>query len=473
MALRDMSMCRGCLKKMIEIDRLKEAIRGLKKQNHELREKLNCANRHINEKPFGSSTPSSKELLKPSSDPSKQAKKGGARRGHKGYGRRKRPDRPRLHDKVVPAPTLCPYCGGPLAKPSRRRRELLNWRLAPPAVQPVIHEDCWCSHCRLTVRSPTPGALPGMLLDNQALATVAQLHYMQGMTIGTLARITGINKGTLIGAMHRLAEVLQPALPVLCEELASCSVIFADETGWRNDGRNGYAWMIRSFDTIAYRFCDTRAGTVPVELLGSDPLPGVLLTDRYAGYNRLDISRQYCYAHLLRDLQDIGKQFPDDPEVNGFIEALAPKLAQAMSLRDRKRTIQGYLAEAGELKEQILEIVNSPAKHAAVQTFQDIFRRNAERLYQWVEDPIIPPDNNMAERSLRPTVIARKISFGSQSDRGARTRSVIMSVLGTLKLRTHDPWLVLTGALDTFARQPDRTAQIADILFNEPTPTSV
>jgi transposase len=67
------------------------------------------------------------------------------------------------------------------------------------------------------------------------------------------------------------------------------------------------------------------------------------------------------------------------------------------------------------------------------------------------EDRRIPADNNLAERDLRPTVIARKVSFGSQSDAGAQTRGVLMSVLPTLKKRQVDVVAQLKRVLDQLA----------------------
>ena len=70
--------------------------------------------------------------------------------------------------------------------------------------------------------------------------------------------------------------------------------------------------------------------------------------------------------------------------------------------------------------------------------YMEIFNKSKVRLYQWVEDRKVPPDNNTAERELRPTVIARKVSFGSQSTKGAETRSIIMSFLHTTNKRIKD-----------------------------------
>ena len=77
-------------------------------------------------------------------------------------------------------------------------------------------------------------------------------------------------------------------------------------------------------------------------------------------------------------------------------------------------------------------------------------------MYHWVQARRVPPDNNLAERNLRPTVIARKVSFGSSSDAGAKTRSILMSVLHTLNKRRGDRSLesIFKNLLDEIAKNP-------------------
>jgi hypothetical protein len=103
------------------------------------------------------------------------------------------------------------------------------------------------------------------------------------------------------------------------------------------------------------------------------------------------------------------------------------------------------------------------ARHPAIQNIQDIFHQKADRLYHWADDREIPADNNLAERELRPLVIARKISFGSQSEKGARTREILMTVLHTLKKRTPDAMAAFKSALDKLAEQSDTNP--AKLLF--------
>jgi hypothetical protein len=305
------------------------------------------------------------------------------------------------------------------------------------------------------VETAAPGVLPKSVYGNGLLAYVAVQHYLYGATLGQLERQTGIGYSSLVDALHQLARRLKDVPERLLKEYRRAPVKHADETGWRNDGANGYAWLFATADLSVFRFRHTRAAGVVREALGRKRLGGVLVVDRYAGYNQAPCPIQYCYAHLLRDVQDLEKDFPDQPEVQAFVAAFAPLLAAAMGLRGQGLSRGAFRRQAAALKRRIVAVVNRPARHPAVQQIQDLFRQKADRLYHWARDPAIPADNNLAERELRPLVIARKVSFGSQSDRGAATRETLMTVLHTLRKRTADPAAAFKAALDQLAQTPD------------------
>ena len=89
--------------------------------------------------------------------------------------------------------------------------------------------------------------------------------------------------------------------------------------------------------------------------------------------------------------------------------------------------------------------------HPAIANIQQIFRENHERLYHWVTDRKVRPENNLAESGLRPQVIARKVSFGSQSEGGMVTRERHISMVTTMKLRGIDPKRRIREVLDLIA----------------------
>jgi hypothetical protein len=175
--------------------------------------------------------------------------------------------------------------------------------------------------------------LPKALLGNQLVARIAFMHYVHGIPLGRICDQMGLDLGTVVQMLHRLASLFKSVVPRLVELYRAAQVRHADETSWRTDGRSGYAWLFCTPDLSLFLFRSTRAASVPREVLGTDPLSGVLVVDRYNGYNRVPCKLQYCYAHLMREVEDLAKEFPDNAEVTAFTTAFIPLLASAMHLR--------------------------------------------------------------------------------------------------------------------------------------------
>ena len=157
-----------------------------------------------------------------------------------------------------------------------------------------------------------------------------------------------------------------------------------------------------------------------------------LVVDRCTTYNKLPVKLQYCYEHLIRDLEKLEKDFLDEEEVRYFVVALIPLLSQAMHIGSQDISDKEYYRNAKKLKEEIMTVCRRLARHLGIRSYQHIFTTHEGRFFQWVRDRWIPAHNNLAERELRSTVIATKVRFGSSSDAEAETPSILMSVLHTL-----------------------------------------
>jgi hypothetical protein len=322
----------------------------------------------------------------------------------------------------------------------------------------------YCPRCQKSYQPSAPGVLPRSLYGNQLIATAAIMHYLHGIPMGRIIEQIDIGLGPLIKIFHRLAKLLGTLPDRLIEQYRHSAVKHADETGWRNDGQSGYVWLFATDKISLFLFRKTRSSSVPREVLGTQRLTGTLVVDRYNAYNKAPCALQYCYAHLLRELEDLEKEFQERPEVKTFVGVLAPLLSTAMHLRALPIPDAQFYQQAAEVKGQILKVVHASAQHPAIRRIQEIFHENEHRMYRWAEDRQIPADNNLAERDLRPTVIARKVSFGSQSDAGAQTRGVLMSTLYTLKkqAKTDVPSAFKT-LLDQLAKNPSLNPY--DLLF--------
>jgi transposase len=440
--------CQGCFEKQVEIDQLKEENRRLKAQ-------LRYERRKATEGPFGSSTPSSKIPVKPNSPPDQRDKRGGAKAGHVGHGRQALGPEEADRAEVIEVGDTCPCCGGTLENKGVRSRTVVDAQ--PLKKETVVYdlERRWCPRCRKSFQARAPGVLPKSLYSNQLITHVAMQHYIYGVPLGRLEAQLGIGSGSLIAPLHRTAHLLQPVMDKLIEEYRQALVKHADETSWRRDGHGGYAWLFCTLLTTLFRFRKTRSASVAKEVFGEDPLPGDLVVDRYHAYNKAPCRLQYCYSHLNREVKDLKKEFPDQPEVEAFVTTFAPLLSQAMRLRGLPVSDRQFYRQAKKTKLAILQAVEHSARHPGIQRIQDIFRKTPERMYRWAEDRNVPADNNFAERTLRPLVIARKVSFGSQSDAGAKTREILMSILFTLKQRFRDFQTRFKNALDRLAENPN------------------
>ena len=276
------------MQKQQQIDRLQE-------ENARLKDRLRYQERTAKEGFFGSSTPSAKRPVKPNSTtPQCPGAPGGARPGHRGHGRQSIPADQADQVVVMPGAESCPDCGGALHDKGCRERTVID---VEPLRRQNIHyqlQQKYCPRCRRTVRPRVPGVLKRHLLGNRLLAHVAVQHYLFGVTLGQLDLQLNIGDGALHGALHYLAERLEPACEGLLQEYRQSPVKHADETGWRTEGCNGYAWLFCSQTVSLFRFRQTRSGQIAQEVLGDQSLEGVLVVDRYQGYHRAPCSLQYC-----------------------------------------------------------------------------------------------------------------------------------------------------------------------------------
>jgi hypothetical protein len=423
------------------------------KRIKELEKKLNI--RKGTENPYGLATPSSKRVDKPNSIAENRSKRGGAKVGHKGSGRKdfKAEDADIIRRNETPPAVPC--CGSPRLEKSGERTHCV-WHFKPMELQCVMNVNTvfGCLNCGQTVAAPTPDAMPGAKYSNAAVAQLLAECYFHQSAIGPAARRAGVNKGTLIGLAHRCADALEPLFQSLLLELRKSVYAHADETGWSMDGKKAYAWLFANDDLKIFLFRESRGSKVPKEALGGQKLGLILITDRYGGYTPLAVERQMCFVHIQRDLKKLLLEFPEDPQIAAFGKDLMPLLTAAIKLRPLGLADDEYLKRASLLQDSIMTVCRKSSRDPGIQHIQDIFRLNEAQLFHWVKNPAIPCENNYAERGLRPIVISRKISFGCQSERGMRTREILMTILHTAKCRGHDPEVFLERALNALALNP-------------------
>ena len=269
------------------IAELEEEVVRLKARVSHLESRLKVEVRNAREMPFGENTPPSKVNFRKDSDEAARLRQGGARPGHKGHGRRRVPAEDADERREAPAPSVCPDCGAPLVRVAPEERVL---RDIPAPRFRTVHWTVgrgFCPRCRKAVAGEVPGVLPHFAATNRALSRNMSDRYLHRMTVGTIARRTGMNASTLLKEDALVADILKPCMPRLRREYLDADVKHADETAWPCNGAHGqYAYGFFAKDVALYRFRKTRAGSVPAAVFGTREPHGILVTDRYKGYDK-------------------------------------------------------------------------------------------------------------------------------------------------------------------------------------------
>ena len=180
---------------------------------------------------------------------------------------------------------------------------------------------------------------------------------------------------------------------------------------------------------------------------------GVLVSDFYAAYSIHDGPHQRCWPHLLRDIHDLRVAHPDNAELAAWADAVHALYLQAKQVAAREVDFAARVAARDDLERQLTALCAPHwVAHSTVPqaTLCQRIDRFLDELFEFVLDPAIPADNNLAERRLRPLVIARKISGGTRSDEGSQTRMGLASLFATWHAQGRDP---LQSCLDLL-RQP-------------------
>jgi len=256
-----------------------------------------------------------------------------------------------------------------------------------------------------------------------------------------------VSVGEVVELTHAVPTALQAQVEGLQAAVQRSEVTHGDETGWRENGRNGYAWAFAPAGPEAVRYFaydQSRSHGVAERILGTKRR-GCLVTDFYAAYNLIAGPHQRCWVHLLRDLHTLKEEQADNADVVDWATAVGKLYEEAQTwLREqpaptpaqRRRQYRSLVTEVCGLGERYAQAQAHPCRTLARRLL-----RHQEELFQFVLREGLPADNNLAERSIRPLVIMRKISGGTRSPQGTKTRLDLASLFHTWTARGLNPFL--------------------------------
>lgn len=345
----------------------------------------------------------------------------------------------------------CPECGRKLdgghIKWRHQVREIPQVRVE---VTDHLFVERRCGVCGKRFTPDPKGVLGEVVVGKKSvgiglMSLVAHLKTVCRVPVGQIKKLSEtlwdlkISAGEISEILHDVAEIGGPVYEGLLKEVRGSPILHADETGWREDGVNGYIWSFSSPKVRYYTYRHSRGSVVAKEVFG-DEFDGALIADFYAAYNFYDGIKQRCWVHLWRDLRALVEKNPDLPELAEWVDKVMDVYHQAKETTEKGCTDH----ERSRLKVQFEDVLLKLCEpYVGVKSAPE--RRLAERmtnfiaeLFAFVANPKIPSENNAAERAIRPAVVARKISGGSRSPKGSETSSILRTLFETWALQGHN-----------------------------------
>jgi transposase len=400
-----------------------------------------------------SSKPPSSDLIQKSElakvDNSKESEKEpkpkpGGQPGHigktrKGFGR--------VDRYQISTPDSCEHCGSrELSDAMGYSKQQVACLVARP-IEVVEYQrvKCQCLECgAMALGAVSPGIVAGqdLSIDLQALlvwlGNYGHLSYEKQQEL--LRELGGIEIGigTLQATNARLANAVKPAIEALWKWAPLQPSIHVDETPWCVKGVKEWLWTATGKDFCLFHAADTRSRAELETMLGSE-FAGVLSSDDFSVYNGVIVgAQQKCLAHLRRHFKKILQMGRGNDTVvaEAFLELIDEAFRQHRKWREQPEELD-YHTWARDFKVRLAELLNTWQGHVGYAAGL-LLRSLREKAHQWwyfLDHPSIPPDNNLAERSLRLAVTKRKVSGGSRSMSRFEQTADLLSVIQTCRFQ--------------------------------------
>ena len=419
---------------------------GLEKANAEIRElksKLSTNSRN------SSSPPSKDPPGTPSRDSQPTGRKPGAQKGHKGVGRSLLPPE-RVNERKDIFPEVCPHCHASLPKGDPETQPFRPFQQVdlPERVDVVVTEfrlfTCTCGECGQAVTAAMPpeagSTVVGLRLKAFMGLLSSRYHLSKTLIQELLVDLFGpeahFSRGCISEAEKEVAEALAHAHAEAKEHLQKAEAINVDETSWFLKHKLHWLWVAVTDALTVFSIDPNRSRGAFERFLGN--FEGFIISDRFSAYRRLSPQeRQLCWAHLKRDFQklidrqggaeSIGRWALREIEVMfGLWHWYLEGVMDEQELRKEFATIRARfrrLLQAGEE-------TTDPKAAKFCKNLLEIW----PALWNFLNRPdILQPTNNRAEQAIRPGVINRGLSLGSQAERGLRFVERMLTTVATLR----------------------------------------
>jgi transposase len=419
---------------------------ALRAENAQLRARVQELEARLGQNSTNSSRPPSSDP--PETPPRPPAPPSGRRRGgqpgHAPHPRAFVPSE-QVDQLVTHWPSHCRGCQAPLARDAVGEPVRHQVTELPPVWAVVTEhqlQHVQCTACGTTTCAGLPADVPAGAFGPRLQATVAVLSGRYRLSrrevVGVCTDVLGAPLA--VGSVDRLcqatATTLAAPVAALAQAVQQAPYAHADETGWREGRQRRWLWVVVTAVATVFTLAPSRGSVVIQGLLGA-AFAGYLITDRYSAYTWLaPARRQVCWAHLKRDFQKlVDAGGPGRAIGEEALRLLAGLFGAWADLRTDPTQRPRFVRRARQYQWRFRRLLETGQQSRCDKTanFCTGLLKLWPALWTFVTIPGIEPTNNAAEQALRPAVLWRKGSFGTQSAAGNRFVERLLSVAATCR----------------------------------------
>jgi hypothetical protein len=336
----------------------------------------------------------------------------------------------------------------------------------PPIKLDIIEHrlhELECHHCGEKTRAKLPDSIDESGYGAKVVALVSLMsgvyRHSHRMIVSAMDDFFGIKMA--LGTVNRLRKEGSRALSETVLEaksyIQSSEKVCADETGFTQgnaDGQNptkkkAWLWVAVTPLISFFQVLLSRSTEAAMDLLGEN-FEGILSSDRYGSYNWLNVEkRQICWAHLKREFQKISERDGVCRQIGRDLLAQEKKLfRQWRKVRDGRLSREKFKLLVLPIRSRLHEILSCTAESEitskektplakTVRTCRQLLKVEMA-LWLFVEIEGLEPTNNEGERAIRPAVLWKRTSFGSQSEEGSIFVGRMLTVVSSLRCQNRN-----------------------------------
>jgi transposase len=274
-----------------------------------------------------------------------------------------------------------------------------------------------------------------------------------------------VSLGTVSKTEERVSGALEQPVEQAKAHVQEQAVVHADETGHKVAGKRAWVWTAVTSWVSVFLIRTSRGAAIAQELLGV-AFAGILVSDRWSGYTWVEAARrQLCWAHLIRDFKKIAERGGRSEKIaNAVLEYVEEMFKLWHMYREGKRGRPWLQRKMRRIREEVEYLLAQGAEcgHSKTEeTCKRILKLKAA-LWTFVDVPDVEPTNNIAERTIRPYVLWRKASFGTQSERGNLFVERMLTVSATCKQQDRNVLQYVTDAVRAHYRGESAPSLLPD-----------